>query len=64
MKANHMNFLESAMIMIPSPMGMDLTSCDETPDALAQFEKKRCFSPELQRIYTQVGLAKFFREYF
>ena len=54
-----MDFLESAMIMIPSLTGMDLTLCGETPDALAQFEKRRCFSPELQQIYTQVGLTNF-----
>lgn len=55
-----MNFLESAMIMIPSLTGMDLTLCGETPDVLSQFEKRRCFSPELQQIYTQVGLTYFF----
>ena len=59
MKAEYMDFLGSAMIMIPSLTGMDLTLCGETPDALAQFEKRRCFSPELQQIYTQVGLTNF-----
>lgn len=59
MKVNHMNFLESAMVMIPSLTGMDLTLCGETPDVLAQFEEKRCFSPELQQIYTQAGLTNF-----
>lgn len=59
MKANNMNFLESAMIIIPSLTGMDLALYEGTPDVLTQFEKRRCFSPELQQIYTQPGLTNF-----
>lgn len=54
-----MNFLESAMIMIPSLTGMDLTLCNKMPDVLEHFEKRHCFSPELQQIYTQAGLTIF-----
>lgn len=54
-----MDFLESAMAIVPSLTGMDLTLYQGTPDVLAEFEKRRCFSPELQRIYTQAGLERF-----
>lgn len=54
-----MNFLESAMIIIPSLTGMDLTMYAGLPDTLVKFEEKNCFSPELQQIYTQAGLTNF-----
>lgn len=56
-----MNFFESAMIFVPSLTGMDLTLYEGIPDVLNQFEKRRCFSPEIQQIYTQVGLANFLK---
>lgn len=56
-----MNFLESAMIIVPSLTGMDVTLYQGMPDVLAEFEKRRCFSPELQQIYTQTGLTDFLR---
>lgn len=54
-----MNFLESAMIIIPSLTGMDLTMYAGLPDTLVKFEERNCFSPELQQIYTQAGLTNF-----
>lgn len=57
-----MNFFESAMILVPSLTGMDVTLYEGEPDVLDQFEKRRCFSPELQQIYTQVGLANFLQK--
>lgn len=59
MKANIMDFFESAMIFVPSLTGMDMTLYGGMPNVLNQFEKRRCFSPELQQIYTQEGLADF-----
>lgn len=58
-EARYMDFIESAMIMVPALTGMDLTIYDGKSDTLAQFKNKCCFSSELQPIYTQQGLTAF-----
>ena len=54
-----MDFLESAMIMVPALTGVDLTVYDGTDKTLAQFENKYCFSAQLQPAYTQKWLDDF-----
>ena len=54
-----MDFISSAVIMVPTLTGMDLTVYDGTPGPLREFETKYCFSPELQPVYTQNWLPAF-----
>lgn len=54
-----MDFISSAVIMVPALTGMDLTVYDGTPGSLREFEAKYCFSPELQPVYTQAWLTDF-----
>lgn len=56
-----MDFIESALIMVPALTGMDLAVYDGSSETLAQFEDKFCFSPELQPFYTQKGLTRFLK---
>ena len=58
----HSSFLESAVIMVPSLTGMNLSVYTGDPSVLAQFQDRFCFSPQLQPIYTQTGLDKFFAD--
>lgn len=58
----HRSFLESAMIMVPSLTGMNLSVYTGDPAGLAHFQDQFCFSPQLQPIYTQAGLTGFFRD--
>lgn len=58
----HSSFLESAVIMVPSLTGMNLSVYTGDPSVLAQFQDGFCFSPQLQPIYTQTGLDKFFAD--
>ena len=57
----NMNFLESAMIMIPFLTGIDLVVYEDNIETLDQFEMKYCFSPELQPIYTKTELVVFLK---
>lgn len=54
-----MDFIESAIIIVPALTGMDLTVYDGKPESLTQFENKYCFSMELQPVYTQNWLTAF-----
>lgn len=54
-----MDFLGAAAVLIPALAGIEVTLCDESPDALAQFECRYCFSPQLQGIYSAIGLGTF-----
>lgn len=53
-----MDFLGSAVILLPALTGLPLTAYDGTTDTLNQFENSYCFSPQLQQIYTVKGLEK------
>lgn len=57
-----MEFIESAMILVPALTEMDLIVYDGVSETLARFENKCCFSPELQPIYTQQGLKAFLEQ--
>ena len=54
-----MDFIRSAVILVPALTGMDLTVYDGTSESLARFETKYCLSPELQPVYTQNWLTAF-----
>ncbi len=54
-----MDFIESAMIIVPALTGMDLTAYDGELESLTQFENKCCFSIELQPIYTLNWMTAF-----
>ncbi len=53
------DFLESAQILVPALSGMAVTSYTFSSDILVQFEKKNCFSTDLQTIYTKEGMETF-----
>ncbi len=57
-----MDFLESSAVLVPALTGMTLTLYDGNPEVLRQFERKYCFSSQLQRIYTARGLEVFLQE--
>ena len=59
---NNMNFLESALILVPSLTGMELTVYEEDPEVLKEFERRYCFSTEIQKILTAGGLLEFFEK--
>lgn len=56
-----MDFIESAMIIVPALTGMDLTVYNGESEPLTQFENKCCFSIELQPVYTQNWLTAFLK---
>ncbi len=54
-----MDFLESAVILIPSLTGMGVRVYSGEMKVLEQFEEQYCFSEGLQRLYTAKGLRDF-----
>ncbi len=59
MEVEKIDFLESAQILVPALSGMAVTSYTFSSDILVQFEKKNCFSTDLQTIYTKEGMETF-----
>ena len=55
-----MNFIEHAQIMIPALSGLAVTVWNGDPRPLKEFEKRFCFLPEIQTLYTEKGLLSFF----
>ena len=54
-----MDFLETAIILIPSLTGMAVSVYDGDRKPLEEFEEKYCFLPKLQKLYTAEGLQDF-----
>lgn len=57
-----MDFLESSATLIPALTGMKLTLYNGVSDALRQFEQQCCFSPQLQKFYTEGEMRAFLKE--
>lgn len=55
-----MSFLEHAQIMIPVLTGLCMTVWNNDPTPLETFEKKACFLPQVQTLYSVEGLLNFF----
>lgn len=54
-----MSFLENAQLFIPALSGVSFLLCDEESQSFDNFEKKFCFMPEIQPLYTTKGLRSF-----
>ena len=61
-EVGEMDFLEAAVILIPSLTGMAVTVYDGDRRVLEQFEEQFCFSGELQRLLTAKELQNFLEE--
>jgi hypothetical protein len=61
-EVSEMDFLESALILIPSLTGMAVTVYDGDRRVPEQFEEQFCFSGELQRLLTAKELQNFLEE--
>lgn len=57
-----MDFINHAQIMIPALSGMAVTVWNGTSQPLQEFEKRFCFLPEIQTLYTEKGLLSFFEK--
>ena len=57
---SEMDFIDHAQIMIPAMTGLAVTVFDSDDPDFQQFERENCLSPELQPLYTTVGLQQFF----
>ena len=55
-----MNFLEHAKILVPALTGLCMTIWHDDLAPLEAFEKKACFLPQVQTLYSQKGLLSFF----
>lgn len=54
-----MNFLESAVILVPALAGITLSVYNGDSNILTEFEQKYCFSPNMQKIFTAAELKSF-----
>lgn len=54
-----MDFLEAAAVLIPALTGLPVTLYAGERTVLDQFERRFCFSPQRQRLYTSEGLEAF-----
>ncbi len=61
-EVGEMDFLEAAVILIPSLTGMAVTVYDGDRRVLEQFEEQFCFSGELQRLFRAEELQNFLEE--
>ena len=57
-----MIFIEHAQIMIPALSGLAVTVWSGGSQSLKEFEKRFCFLPEIQTLYTEKGLLSFFEK--
>lgn len=57
-----MSFVEHAQIMIPALSGLAVTVWNGDTQPLKEFEKRFCFLPEKQTLYTEKGLLSFFQK--
>ena len=55
-----MNFLEHAKILVPALTGLCMTIWHDDLAPLEAFEKKACFLPQVQTLYSIKGLLSFF----
>lgn len=54
-----MDFLESAAVLVPSLTGIAVTIYTGSPQVLHTFERRHCFSADVQQIYTAAWLTDF-----
>lgn len=57
-----MVFIEHAKIMIPALSGLAVTVWNGSTQPLKEFEKRFCFLPQMQTLYTENGLLSFFEK--
>lgn len=57
-----MLFVEHAQIMIPALSGLAVTVWNGASQSLKEFEKRFCFLPDIQTLYTEKGLLSFFEK--
>ncbi len=59
--SNLPHFIRDAMVMIPELSGLSMTVCGpKAHDAAAEFERRFCFMPTQQPLYTAAGLLDLF----
>ena len=55
-----MNYIEQAQSMVPQLTGLSMTVWQKESEPLETFEKKYCFLPRIQTLYSVKGLLTFF----